>query len=246
MSNKLLKLGSLKGPKGDPGFTIIGEIAAIADLDTLLSPDITNPPKINDAWILNPAYDDSLSNIEEKKGAVWVYRGENYEYQEGAFFYGQFEYVTNLMGPKGDKGEEGINGLTIKGEVEPKRLEDMLFPYDAKINDAYVISRNAKSSENEGGMIISPEFPLGAKRGDVYVCVKEAFNETNDKLGTSISHPPVFEKKFDISWYGEYNDIHIMSTYDNYVVEGYDTDEVKVNDIIIDNGNTLNSRLGLL
>lgn len=245
MSNKLLKLGSLKGPKGDPGFTIIGEINAIADLDDLLSPDITNPPKINDAWILNPAYDDSLSNIEEKKGAVWVYRGENYEYQEGAIIQngGLFEYITNLIGPKGDKGEEGINGLTIKGEVEPNRLEDMLFPYDAKINDAYVISRNAKSSENEGGMIISPEFPLGAKRGDVYVCVKEAFNETNG-AGLDGLKAPVFEKKFNISWYGEYNDIHIMSTYDNYVVEGYDTDNVKVNDIIIDNGNTLNSRLG--
>lgn len=102
MSNKLVKLGSLKGPKGDPGFNIRGEINAIADLDFMASPDNSNYPRINDAWVLNPAYDDSLSNKEEKNGAVWVYRGEDYEYREGAISYGQFEYVTNLRGPKGE------------------------------------------------------------------------------------------------------------------------------------------------
>ena len=150
----------------------------------------------------------------------------------------ELKKLGSLIGPK---GEDGINGLTIKGELEPSGLKNP-FPFNSKINDAYVISRNSKDPENNEGLLLS-EYPSGAKRGDVYVCVKESCIVTSAD-GVEVTKPPVFEKKFNISWYGEYNDIHIMSTYDNYVVEGYDTDNVKINDIIIDNGNTLNSRLG--
>ncbi len=90
--------GEIKGPKGDPGpkgdqgFNIRGEISALIDLDNIASVLNPNPPKINDAWILNPNYDDTIYPDNEKKGAVWVYRGEGVP----------FEYVTNLRGPAGE------------------------------------------------------------------------------------------------------------------------------------------------
>lgn len=54
-----------------------------------------------------------------------------------------------------------VNGLTIKGTMEPSKLV-LCFPQNSKINDAYVVSRDA----------LSGEFPENAKKGDLWVCVK--------------------------------------------------------------------------
>lgn len=135
MSNKLVKLGSLVGPKGDPGFTIIGEIASMADLDNITGNLSTYQPKINDAWVLNPFYDDTLYSDDEKKGAVWVYRGENYEYQEGAITYGVFEYVTNLRGPKGEVSQNIHFAATYNDFVTAKYYSETMKVGDAVIDN---------------------------------------------------------------------------------------------------------------
>ena len=54
-----------------------------------------------------------------------------------------------------------VNGLTIKGTIEPSKL-GLCFPLNSKINDAYVVSRDA----------LSGEFPENAKKGDLWGCVK--------------------------------------------------------------------------
>lgn len=136
MSNKLVKLGSLKGPKGDPGFTLKGEISSLSDLEDIVSLANLNPPKINDAWVLNPNYDDSLYNVEEKHGAVWVYRGEDYEYTEGSITYtGGFEYVTNLRGPKGEVSQNIHFAATYNDFVTSDYYNETMKVGDAVIDN---------------------------------------------------------------------------------------------------------------
>jgi hypothetical protein len=69
--------------------------------------------------------------------------------------------ATGEIGPTGATGATGTNGLTIKGNLEPAAVM-FSFPLISKINDAYVISRDA----------LLGEFPENAKKGDLWICVK--------------------------------------------------------------------------
>ena len=136
MSNKLVKLGSLVGPKGDPGFTIVGEISAPHDLDNLIGNTSTYQPKINDAWIIKNNSDDSkITDISYKNGAVWVYRGEEYEYPEGSISYAPFEYVTNLRGPKGEVSQNIHFASTYNDFVTAKYYNETMKVGDAVIDN---------------------------------------------------------------------------------------------------------------
>jgi hypothetical protein len=136
MTNKLVKLGSLKGPKGDPGFTIIGEISSTIDLDNLTSELSTYKPKINDAWIIKNNSDDSeITDISYKNGSVWVYRGEDYEYPEGAITHFPFEYVTNLRGPKGEVSQNIHFAATYNDFVTAKYYNETMKVGDAVIDN---------------------------------------------------------------------------------------------------------------
>lgn len=147
MTNKLVKLGSLKGPKGDPGFTIIGEISSPPDLDNLTSDLSTYKPKINDAWIVKHNQDDSHfpDDIEYKNGSVWVYRGDNYISQTG-ITYGPFEYVTNLRGPKGEVSQNIHFAATYNDFVTAKYYKETM-----KIGDA-VIDNGEADFSRKGNM----------------------------------------------------------------------------------------------
>lgn len=77
-----------------------------------------------------------------------------------------FEY-TDLIGPT------GVNGLTIKGTIEPSIFINQ-FPISSKINDAYIVSRDA----------LSGEYPENAKKGDLWICVKESEIVYDGELST--------------------------------------------------------------
>lgn len=69
----------------------------------------------------------------------------------------------DLVGPPliGPSGKDAEKGITIKGTFEP--CFSLSFPTN-EVNDAYIITRDAET------MGYNPEFPSGAKKGDLYVC----------------------------------------------------------------------------
>ena len=140
-------------------------------------------------WFINgknTGYEVSLVHGEDGKDGYTPEIGEN-----GNWFINGIDTGKNS---KGEVGPQGVQGLTIKGEIEPSSLVlQSIFPINSKINDAYIISRDAKPSE-EGRL---PENPRGAKKGDLYVCTKESELIGDGEL-TYIS-PPEFTCVYNIT-----------------------------------------------
>ena len=219
MSNKLVKLGSLVGPKGDPGFTIIGEISTVPDLDIINSDLSTYKPKINDAWVLNPNYDDSTHNIEEKKGAVWVYRGKNYTYPEGSINYPPFEYVTNLRGPKGEIGQNTHFVATYNDFVTAKYYSETM-----KVGDA-VIDNGEADFSRKGNMYKITDISeyIEAGNEDLYgkwVAVSDINQIKNNTPVIVVSNTPsngsfCMHKKMDVNNLSNYLFLNPVNSYWN-------------------------------
>ena len=143
------------GPAGTPGFTIKGEITNTTELYDYLDDN----PQINDAYILNPtdSYNDSNVEVQHKRGAVYVYNGSN------------FVYLTNICGPKGDRGLKGDQGE--RGETGAPGQG--------------VIIVGTKNSTNELPVIGDPH-ELYLVNGDLYVWVENDYGNGWVNMGSLI------------------------------------------------------------
>ncbi len=112
-----------------------------------------------------------------------------------------------------------INGLTIKGPLEPANIIYTRFPLNSKINDAYIVSRDA----------LSGEYPENAKKGDLWICVKESEQICDD------------EKCFNTYPVFEFNGVNLCGPAgkDGTSVTVEDSSYLDVSSKIVNNNNTL-------
>ena len=89
-------------PKGIPGLTLKGIVHELSDFETIESQQHNN---INDAYLLEPLFDNTELPAHEQKGALYVYRGPDYSFPDTSFRFGSFEYISNIRGPRGFNGE---------------------------------------------------------------------------------------------------------------------------------------------